>query len=236
MAATQAARVLSVHGVGPEARLGLALRNRPEWMIVALGAARLGAQIVPIPHGATPDEREYFCDDGEVAFLLDEARLEAFLAEAAAMPSEPLPDARPDYATLRPYTSGTTGRPKAVLRGATPVEACDPGDGPVLRVLRPRRPGRGEPHCVSAAPHRGVQRSAQRADLRPHRGAARSLRRGGGGRGDRGRAGHVLDLRAGAPLPARATCRRKCSSAPTSRASGGSCTVPRHAHRASSAR
>jgi long-chain acyl-CoA synthetase len=122
-AATQAARVLATKGVGPDARLGLALRNRPEWLIVALGAARLGAQIVPIPHGATPDEREYFCEDGEVAFLLDEAGLEEFLAEAAATSSEPLADARPDYATLRPYTSGTTGRPKAVLRGAAPVEA-----------------------------------------------------------------------------------------------------------------
>jgi long-chain acyl-CoA synthetase len=126
-AATQVARALREKGVGPDRRLGLALRNRPEWMIVALGAARLGAQIVPIPSGATPDEREYFCKDGEVAFLLDEAGLDAFLAESGALSTEPMADAQPDYAMLRPYTSGTTGRPKAVLRGATTAEAAIQG-------------------------------------------------------------------------------------------------------------
>ena len=76
-AATGVAHVLHARGVGPDARLGIALRNRPEWMIAALGAARLGAQVVPIPHGATAEERAYFCEDGEVAFLLDEAGLDA---------------------------------------------------------------------------------------------------------------------------------------------------------------
>jgi long-chain acyl-CoA synthetase len=129
-AATQAARTLAVKGVGPDRRLGIALRNRPEWMIVALGAARLGAQVVPIPYGATSDEREYFCEDGEVAFLVDEDGLEQFVAEAASASTEPLAGACPDYATLRPYTSGTTGRPKAVIRGAGPVE------GAILGMVR----------------------------------------------------------------------------------------------------
>ncbi len=93
-------------------------------MIAALGAARLGAQVVPIPHGATAEERAYFCEDGDVAFLLDEPGLDAFVAEAGAAPTEPIEGARPDYATLRPYTSGTTGRPKAVLRGSGPAEAA----------------------------------------------------------------------------------------------------------------
>jgi long-chain acyl-CoA synthetase len=115
---------LATKGVGPDRRLGIALRNRPEWMVAALGAARLGAQVVPIPHGATPEESAYFCEDGEVGFLLDEAGLAAFLAEAASAHIEPIADAQPDYATLRPYTSGTTGRPKAVIRGAAPAEAA----------------------------------------------------------------------------------------------------------------
>lgn len=123
-AATRSARVLHAKGVGPDRRLGIALRNRPEWMVAALGAARLGAQVVPIPHGATTDERSYFCEDGEVAFLLDEDGLDDFLGEAAAEPTEPLADARPDYVVLRPYTSGTTGRPKAVLRAVPSSESA----------------------------------------------------------------------------------------------------------------
>lgn len=123
-AATAAAHVLRARGVGPDARLGIALRNRPEWFVVALGAARLGAQVVPIPSGATPDERAYFCEDGDVAFLLDEAGLDAFLADADAAPTEPAADALPDYVVLRPYTSGTTGRPKAVIRSVGSAEAA----------------------------------------------------------------------------------------------------------------
>jgi Acyl-CoA synthetases (AMP-forming)/AMP-acid ligases II len=120
----RAAVVFEGHGIGPASRLGIALRNRPEWFVGALGAARLGAQCVPIPSGATDDEREYFCTDGEVGFLLDETALPEFLREVAAV--EPADASRadraPDYVTLRAYTSGTTGRPKAVLRPETPVE------------------------------------------------------------------------------------------------------------------
>lgn len=125
--AHRAAHVLASEGVGPPARLGIALANRPEWFVAALGAARLGAQVVPIPSGATADEREYFCSDGEVAYLLDEAGLDAFLARIGAAPPDPVADPHPDYVTLRAYTSGTTGRPKAVLRPEVPAEASIEG-------------------------------------------------------------------------------------------------------------
>ena len=122
--ATGAAHILRARGVGPDRRLGIALRNRPEWLVAALGAARLGAQVVPIPHGATAEERAYFCEDGEVAFLLDEGGLDPFLADIASTPPEPFPEAHPDYVVLRPYTSGTTGRPKAVLRAVGSADAA----------------------------------------------------------------------------------------------------------------
>jgi long-chain acyl-CoA synthetase len=122
-----ASGALHRRGVGPGARLGIALRNRPEWMVAALGAARLGAEVVPIPHGATADERAYFCEDGEVVYLLDEAALADFTADAAQPLPDDLPAPRPDYVTLRPYTSGTTGRPKAVLRPAPDAEASIAG-------------------------------------------------------------------------------------------------------------
>ncbi|HEY7439422.1 MAG TPA: AMP-binding protein [Acidimicrobiia bacterium] len=122
----EAARALRELGVGPERRLGLALRNRPEWMIAAMAAARIGAQCVPIPSGATADEREYFCTDGEVAYLLEEANLDDFADAAAKQSTDPLDDPFPDYVRLRAYTSGTTGHPKAVLRPpADPVPAME---------------------------------------------------------------------------------------------------------------
>src|SRR4051812_44601683 len=102
-AISSGARVLQSKGVGPDARLGLALQNRPEWMVAALGAARLRAQIVPIPSGATKDELEYFGTDGEVAFVLDEAGLPGFLADAERASTEPFQDAAPDYVTIRAY-------------------------------------------------------------------------------------------------------------------------------------
>jgi len=122
-AANAWARVLAERGVGPDRRLGIALPNRPEWMLAALGAARLGAEVVPIPHGATPEERAYFETDGAVGFCCDERNLAATVADVAASPDGPLPDAADDYVVLRAYTSGTTGRPKAVVRPAFPRAA-----------------------------------------------------------------------------------------------------------------
>lgn len=112
----RAARFLADKKVGPGCRLGIALRNRPEWIIAAFAAARLGAQVVPIPYGTTPDELDYFCTDGEVEYLLNEAGLDSFIAEASTRSGDALPEAAPDYIALRAYTSGTTGVPKAVLR------------------------------------------------------------------------------------------------------------------------
>ncbi len=119
--ATRAATVLLGRGVGPTGRLGIALGNRPEWIIAALGAARLGAQVVPIPGGATRDEREYFCTDGEVASLVDEVTLDEFLRALATADVSIETEWASDYVTLRAYTSGTTGRPKAVLRPVVPA-------------------------------------------------------------------------------------------------------------------
>ncbi len=128
--AARAAVVLDLHGVGPSSRLGIALANRPEWFIGALGAARLGAQCVPIPAGATADERTYFCTDGGVGFLLDDAALVDFTRAVTEVTAEELaaaPDWAPDYVSLRAYTSGTTGLPKAVLRPDVPAQQSAAG-------------------------------------------------------------------------------------------------------------
>ncbi len=119
--AARAAAVLRSDGVGATGRLALALGNRPEWLVAALGAARLGAQVVPIPHDATADEREYFCSDGGAVRLIDEVGLGEFMAALESVDGPTGTEWSPDYVTLRAYTSGTTGRPKAVLRPVVPA-------------------------------------------------------------------------------------------------------------------
>ncbi len=128
--AARAAVVLSRLGVGPASRLGIALENCPEWFVGALGAARLGAQCVPIPAGATADERNYFCADGEVGFLLDGVAFPGFTRAVTDVTADELaaaPERAPDYVSLRAYTSGTTGLPKAVLRPDVPAQQSADG-------------------------------------------------------------------------------------------------------------
>ena len=221
----------------PNARLGIALANRPEWFVAALGAARLGAQCVPIPSGATADERDVLLHRrrGRVPPRRGR-RSPEFLAALDAAPAEPYPDAAPDYVQLRAYTSGTTGPPEggAAARGRRRREHR--GSGALLHRVRARRARRGERHRLAAAPPRRVQRPAQRAAARPHHRAARPLRRRRVvRRGDRVRR-HVLVDRAGAPLPADERARRREGRAPTCRRSSACCTARRRARRASSAR
>ena len=126
----RAAIVLDDHGVGPASRLGIALGNCPEWFIGALGAARLGAACVPIPAGATADERSYFCTDGEVGFLLDDVARPGFTRAVTDVTADQLhaaPTRAADYVSLRAYTSGTTGLPKAVLRPEVPAQQSADG-------------------------------------------------------------------------------------------------------------
>ncbi len=134
--ASRAALVLDRHGVGPGARLGIALANCPEWFVGALGAARLGAECVPIPSGATADERSYFCTDGEVGYVLSTESVADFMGAVGAVGADELataPARAADYVALRAYTSGTTGRPKAVLRPAVSPE--DSADGLVRHYV-----------------------------------------------------------------------------------------------------
>ena len=123
------AHALAGRGVGAGDRVALALRNRPEAFEVLTGAARLGAEIVPVSWRCAPEEFEYYVADSGARVLLaeDEHRAataglpaihlsdyEAWLAGSPATPPPDTPDPAPTL--LRYYTSGTTGRPKAVER------------------------------------------------------------------------------------------------------------------------
>ena len=137
----QLARALE-RGVGPDAPVATVLGNRPEWVEVALASARLGARLVPASWRSTTDELDYLLRDSGAVLLVSEPgaraddlgptlhvgdEYERALAEHsdAAIPGA----TTPDFVATRVYTSGTTGRPKAIVR---PVSA-----GPWTHGARP---------------------------------------------------------------------------------------------------
>ncbi|HEY6624813.1 MAG TPA: AMP-binding protein [Acidimicrobiales bacterium] len=120
-------------GVGPGDTVGIGLRNRAEWFIVSHAIARLGAMFVPLSPRLTPGEAEYIVRDahmlalvvqGPIGFAVEGVALLDINAHDFAQPTGAPP--RKDFLnagpTLLGYTSGTTGRPKAVERPA-PVPA-----------------------------------------------------------------------------------------------------------------
>jgi long-chain acyl-CoA synthetase len=126
--ANRCARLLQSHGVQAGDRVAIALRNRPEFLEIAAAAARLRAEIVPVSWRFKRDEMRYMLDDSaaRIAFVEDDAPIgshdegapliplgayeEALRAHSAAPAGEDLPP------SFRYYTSGTSGRPKAVER------------------------------------------------------------------------------------------------------------------------
>src|SRR5438128_2950433 len=65
-----AARRLLAAGVGKGTRLALLCSNRPEWLPIAFGAARLGAILVPLSTLWTRDELAYALVHADVELLV----------------------------------------------------------------------------------------------------------------------------------------------------------------------
>lgn len=138
--ANRYARVVAAAGVTAGARAGVALRHGADYWAAAIALARLGATLVPIAWRAPADELGYLVTDSAAVMTLVEpeqayaARAVAHLTvaglreRAAGVDDTPLAAAPAvDYVDIRSYTSGTTGRPKAVLRPAAPPELAAAG-------------------------------------------------------------------------------------------------------------
>jgi long-chain acyl-CoA synthetase len=130
--ACRTAHVLADFGFQEGDRLALALRNRSEFFEAGFAAAMLGVEVVPISWRASRDELEYYLEDSGAKLLgaeqgidglpvpvFDIARHEDAIADRQATPPAGALDPAPVY--YRAYTSGTTGRPKAVERPRSPV-------------------------------------------------------------------------------------------------------------------
>jgi len=133
--ANQAARALRRLGVGPGDVIAVALRNSIEFFELIGAAGRVGATVMPVSFRNMRDEVEYLVGDAKAVVVFGEPenaevfaglpktifRGEPYENLLSAEEDTPLPDAlAPTMAALRYYTSGTTGRPKAIIRKEGP--------------------------------------------------------------------------------------------------------------------
>lgn len=137
--ARRAAGALAGLGVGEGDRVALFSKNRPEWIEVFFGLAKLGAVVVPVNFRLTPDEVSQVLAHSAPKLLVFELELAGALPADSDLPALDLDGA---YGTLVDeatpvasealvhdtdahsigYTSGTTGRAKgAVLTHANMV-------------------------------------------------------------------------------------------------------------------
>ncbi len=141
-AATKCASGLVQHGVVSGDRVAMHMGNAPEFIIVALACAWMGAVLVPVSARARGMELEYVLSDSasvalvcapdvaplqpapdrlpalRMRFVTGAAAAEGFEPFATLMQAQPQAQPHPvqeeDLAVLL-YTSGTTGRPKGAM-------------------------------------------------------------------------------------------------------------------------
>lgn len=128
-----AGRLREEFGVQPGDRVGLWLKNCPEFVPALFAVWHVGAVAVPINNFLKPAEVRYIvADAGTEVVILDDTMTEAFAMVAAEQPrlkplgvtamgrdvearSNLVPEANEDDLALIIYTSGTTGHPKGAM-------------------------------------------------------------------------------------------------------------------------
>ena len=156
----QLARGLASLGLAPGDRLAIMIRNAPELVEVVLAAMQSGLYVVPINYHSTESDIAYMLEDsGARAFFVDSGFHEICTGalESVGFPENArfctssqkgfsaMHDWRREFSAERPgrtlagsimfYTSGTTGRPKGVLR-PLPVGDGDAGADQQIWVLK----------------------------------------------------------------------------------------------------
>jgi acetyl-CoA carboxylase carboxyltransferase component/acyl-CoA synthetase (AMP-forming)/AMP-acid ligase II len=130
--ANRLAQVLADAGVVPGDRVAVLMRNGPEVFAAWNAVARLGALAVPIPTRAAPPEVDHLLSDsGAVALIHDTEGLVDRLSQAprsvwhvgdgafaSASSAPPRTDFLGSPLVTMNYTSGTSGVPKGIARGA----------------------------------------------------------------------------------------------------------------------
>jgi len=147
-AANRLARALRRAGLRRDDRIAFVLGNEAAVFTVFWAAMRTGLHVVPVNRHLLAAEIRYILDDAEVKATVGSAaggtewpeavkdlptlKLpltvgEDFAAALAAETADPVDDAEEGQLLL--YSSGTTGRPKGILR---PLPGFGPGQGPTV--------------------------------------------------------------------------------------------------------
>ena len=113
-------------GVGPEARVGLAMARSPELIVALLAILKAGGAYVPMDPAYPADRLAFLAKDSGIRWLLTQSQLQSQLPETPGVavwsvdtldlrsePSHaPQVAVRPDHLAYIIYTSGSTGQPK----------------------------------------------------------------------------------------------------------------------------
>lgn len=157
----RARAVLAAEGIGDGDRLGVALRNRPQFFELMAAATALGATTVPIAWRLKQEEVRYlFEDSGAKLVIFDpeaESQIQGVRGMSLAAYEEALAQVKPvdvDSDPIRQfamhlYSSGTTGKPKAIEREPVSPEVmarAAPGRNGLLDMLGVATPG--EVHLI----------------------------------------------------------------------------------------
>jgi acyl-CoA synthetase (AMP-forming)/AMP-acid ligase II len=142
----QAAQLFRAEGLKPGDRVALFLENTPDYFAFAWGAQRSGLLFVAISSKLTAPEVDYILEDSGAKLLIASATLaqvakavtasvrrfshggeipgfEPVEAALDVQPDSPVADEAAGAAML--YSSGTTGRPKGIVRPPPPDPAID---------------------------------------------------------------------------------------------------------------
>ena len=146
----QVARQLRAAGIGPGDPVALLCGNRPEFVVVRFACHRLGVRLTPVNWHLAPDEIAYVVENSDALALFADERaepgarlalavapalrmkvaiggsIEGFESWDASLAQDDTDIDEPALGSMMLYTSGTTGRPKGVLRNQPdPQKAAD---------------------------------------------------------------------------------------------------------------
>jgi len=152
---------LALRGIGRGDRIGIAFRNRPQFYELMTAATALGATSIPIAWRLKREEVEYLIEDSGVKLVFFDpdsaARMEGLNGVSLAEYEKALTVTEPAAPAGIPagmldmylYSSGTTGRPKAIEREPVSAEVmakASPGRNGLLDMLGVGNPG--EVHLI----------------------------------------------------------------------------------------
>jgi long-chain acyl-CoA synthetase len=117
------------HAVRPGGRVGILLKNCPEFVYALYAGLRLGAVVVPVNNFLKAPEIQYISDDCQIKCLITSRDFDDVLAKLKGvqlvmiaelgkpdrLPSPPSPTLNPSDTAVIIYTSGTTGKPKGAM-------------------------------------------------------------------------------------------------------------------------